>query len=554
MKILDGKIIDARHDAFESHPRLGEHLAGAVVRALSSGTSKHHIYDSSLQKSMDRGTFLALCLALSDYIKKNMPRDARIGIALPSGIAGNAVNIAAQMAGRVSVNINFTMGAEAARACFKKAGVKTVISAEKLREKVAQRTPEFPWPENFLDVSKILKSIGRKGVAKKLAAVRLLPASALIRIFGIPTEGGGKEASIIFTSGSEGEPKAAILTHRNIMANCLQMDYTGIIPEGQSLHANLPLFHSFGQSIQVWYTSIFVHPVVAVPSPLEVKQNFDAMEKGRSNVMISTPTFLRSYLKKGDPKQAESLRIVIAGAEKSPDGFKEAWEKKFPNSAYKEGYGLTEASPVVSVNLPEGIPLNPYRDYKTGTRPKSVGQLFAGMQAAVISPETGEFLPLGEPGTLCLKGANVFGGYLGAPELNAEKFRDGWLLTGDIASLDSDAFIYIRGRISRFSKIGGEMVPHALVEEAVAKALSQENSETQTVAVTCRESRTKGEELVLVTTLDIDMPALRKSLVDSGISNLWIPKVVIKVDEIPTLASGKLSLGDLRKIAKNAQA
>ena len=550
MKIIDGKIIDTGYDTFKSHPRLSENLAAAVVRALSKNTSKHHIYDASLDNSMDRGTFLALCLALKDYILKNFPKSARLGIALPSGIPGAAVNIAAQMAGMVSVNINFTMGADAARACFKKAHVTTVIGSDKLRDKVAQKTPNFPWPERFYDIAKILRAIGKKAIATKLAAVKILPSSALIKIFSIPTEGGDREASIIFTSGSEGEPKAAVLTHRNIMSNCLQMEYTGIIDSAGVLHANLPLFHSFGQSIQVWFTSIFPREVAAVASPLEVKQNFETMAKCKSSLIISTPTFLRSYIKKANPEAAKTLKIVIAGAEKTPDGLDKLWEEKFPNCKYKVGYGLTEASPVVSVNLQHGNPINKYRDYQTDTREGSVGQLFAGMQAAVMNPENGEFLPLGQEGVLCLRGGNIFAGYLNAPKLNAEKIKDGWLITGDIASLDSDAFIYIKGRVSRFSKIGGEMVPHALVEDFITKALKQEESEVPTIAVTSRESSSKGEELVLVTTLDVDASELRKTLSDMGLSNLWIPKVIVKVAEIPTLASGKLSLGEIKKLAK----
>lgn len=553
MKIIDGKILDIGLENFNAHPRLNENLAAATIRGLSKKTSEHHIYDASLDKSMNRGTFLALCLALKDYISSNFKDEKRIGIALPSGIAGAAVNVALQMARKVSVNINFTMGAEAAKACYRKSGVKVVISSEKLRQKVSQKFPDFPWGENFCDISDILKKIGKKGVLKKLIAVKILPACAIIKLFDIPTRGGDSEASIIFTSGSEGEPKAAVLTHRNLMANCLQMNYTGIIPPEYSLHANLPLFHSFGQSIQVWFTSIFPHKVVAVASPLEIRQNFEAMHKWKSNIMISTPTFLRSYYIKGDPNLAQSLKIVIAGAEKTPDGFKEMWEKKFPKSAYKIGYGLTEASPVVSVNLPENLPLNPYRTYNSLTRKDTVGQLFAGMQAKIIHPETEEDLPFGSDGMLCLKGANVFGGYLNAPQLNFEKFKDGWLLTGDIASLDKDGFIHIKGRVSRFSKIGGEMVPHALVEESIIAALGQSESEEITIAVSSRENEAKGEELVLITTLDIDMQHLRKLLSEAGISNLWIPKICVKVDKIPTLASGKISLGDLRRIAKNSK-
>ncbi len=553
MKIIDGKILDVNFDKLNSHPLINENLASAVVRGLSKNASKHHIYDSALEQKMNRATFLALALALKTYIQKNFKDEKRIGIALPSGIAGAAVNIAVQMASKVSVNVNFTMGRTAAEASLKRAGVNIIISAEKLREKVAQKIPDFPWPEKFYDISKILKEIGKPRIAKNILAIKLLPACALIKLFSIPTQGGEKEASIIFTSGSEGEPKAAVLTHRNLMANCLQMYYTDIIPDTEILHANLPLFHSFGQSIQVWFTSVFPHQVVTVANPLEVKLNLEAMHKGKSTLMISTPTFLRAYLKKGDPEMVKSLNIVIAGAEKTPEGFKEAWEAKFPNCAYKVGYGLTEASPVVSVNLPDRCVKNEYRDYQGGTRSGSVGQLFAGMQAAIMHPETCEFLPIGASGILCLKGGNIFQGYLDAPELNAEKFKDGWLLTGDIAMLDEDGYIFIKGRVSRFSKIGGEMVPHMSVEEAIVDILDQRDSDVETVVISSRDNADKGEELVLITTLEVDMQDLRKKLSAKGVSNLWIPKICVKVGEIPTLATGKLSLGEIKKIAQNAQ-
>jgi len=550
MNIIDGKILDTGLTKLDAHPLLQKNLAAAAVDAMSRGTKSRFIYDYSLNKTMNRGTVLAMALAIRDFIAAEFKGRKRIGIALPSGIAGIAVNLAVQMAGKVSVNINFTMGPEAAAACLKRAGINCVISSRKVKEKVEARIPNYPWTDNFYDISDILLKIGKARIIKKLLQVKLLPSCIIKKLHGVPAEGGDREASIIFTSGSEGLPKAAVLSHKNLMANCIQMDATSIIADDDILHSNLPLFHSFGQSIQLWFTCIFKHMQVAVQSPLEVAQNFEAMRKGRSTVMISTPTFLRSYWKKGDPKDCESLRVVVAGAEKTPDGFLEMWEQKFPMSKYKVGYGLTEASPVVSVNLPKGLPAKEYRGYETGTRAGAVGQLFGGMQACVISPETKQMLPIGEEGLLCLKGANVFGGYLDMPEENKSKFKDGWLVTGDIAKLDTDGFIYIKGRLSRFSKIAGEMVPHTSIEDEIIKILNLQDSETLAVAIAAREDENKGECLVLVSTLDIDMQELRKKLSGSGMSNLWIPRVIKKVDKIPVLGTGKLDIAAVQKIAK----
>ena len=550
MNIIDGKIIDTGLEKYKTHPMLGKNLGAAALETLSKDTSKHFIYDHSLNRKMDRGTLLATVLCIKDFLEEELSDQQRIGIALPSGIAGLAVNLACQMAGKSSVNINFTMGREAAAHCLAHAGIKSVISSRKVRERVEKRTPDYPWSDNFYDISDILKKIGKKGVAKKLILVKLLPAFILKKIFGIPEDGGEREASIIFTSGSEGLPKAAVLTHANLMTNCIQMLATDIVGDGGILHANLPLFHSFGQSIQVWFTCIFGIPQVAVQSPLEVAQNFEAIKKGGSTLMISTPTFLRSYYKKGNPEDIKSLRSVIAGAEKTPEGFDDLWEKRFPNARYLPGYGLTEASPVVCVNLPDNLPDNGWRGYTTGSSKGSVGQLFGGMQACTINPDTGEMQNIGETGLLCLKGGNIFGGYLHMPELNKSRFKDGWLNTGDLASLDSKGFIYIKGRLSRFSKIGGEMVPHAFMEERIAKLLGQEEAETPTIAIGARDDDNKGESLVLITSIDIDFAALRKALADEGIANLWIPRTMKKVDSIPILGNGKLDLATIQRIAK----
>lgn len=550
MNIINNKIVDIDFQRMAEHPRLKENLAAAVVRGLSKGSLKHYFYDSTLKMKLSRAKFLGLALSIKDYIIKNFGDEKRIGIALPSGVAGNLVNIAVQMAGKVSVNLNFTMGTEAAEACLKKADVRVVFSSLILKSKLESRKIFFPWPDVFVDISKVLKGeLDKKTIVKNILLSIFLSGESLIKLYNIPTEGGDREASIIFTSGSEGLPKAAVLTHKNIMGNCLQMEYTGILPKDEVLHGNLPLFHSFGQSIQVWYTSIFPHEIVAVASPLEVKENLDAMREGKSTVMISTPTFMRSYMKKYDGVSAKSLRIVIGGAEKTPDGFDKLWEEKFIGCKYKQGYGLTEASPVVSVNLPDDLPANEYRTYNTSTISGSVGQLFAGMQACVISQTTGDMLDIGETGILCLKGPNVFNGYLDEPKMNAEKFKDGWLITGDLAVLDKNAFIIIKGRISRFSKLGGEMVPHSFMEERITEILNLQDSDVQLIGISSCEDENKGEALVLVSAVDVDMNELRRKLVSSGVPNLWIPKTIKRVDAIPTLASGKLDIANLKKIA-----
>ncbi len=550
MKVINSDTVDSGFDEFSSLDFLNVNLAYAAVLNLSKDTKKELIYDFSLNRRLDRGTALAVALALKEYLQKNFAGEERIGIALPSCFPGVVLNLAVQMAGKSSVNLNFTMGSDAAGTCVKKSGIVSIIGSRKVREKVDAHTPDFPWPERFYDIGDILKEIGKAGILPKLLAVRLLPGKLLAKYYGIPERGGEKEASIIFTSGSEGSSKAAVLTHRNLMSNAMQMWQIGILRETSVLHANLPLFHSFGQTIQVWLCCIFGVRSVAVQSPLEVQANLQACRKGGSTIMISTPTFLRSYYKKGSPEDFPKLEYVIGGAEKTPDGFIEAWEEKFPKIKYLEGYGLTEASPVVCVNLPSGLKREKFCPQPSATKKNSVGEIFPGMLARLTDPDSGEVLPFNSVGILNLKGPNIFKGYLNQPEENAKRLRDGWLLTGDLASLDDDGFVYIKGRLSRFSKIGGEMVPHAGVEDSIVKVLGLQDSEVPLIAIGSRVDEAKGEALVLLSAVDIDMPKLRRLLTEAGLPNLWIPKHVVKVDSIPILGSGKMNLGAIHRLCK----
>lgn len=551
MKIIDSKIVDCNWEEFSKIPGLDCNLGYAALLGLSKETSKPHIYDFSLKRELDRGTTLAVALALKEYIQREFPTQKRIGIALPSCFPGIVVNLAVQMAGKSSVNVNFTMGEDAAKAAYERVGLECIIGSNKVREKVDEHCKNYPWTDDFRDIADILKSLGKKAILPKLIMVKLMPAKFLAWYYKIPKVGGDKEASIIFTSGSEGAPKAAMLTHRNLVANAHQIEEVHLVVGNcDTLLANLPLFHSFGQTIQVWFTSMFKVPQVTVQSPLEVQANLKAIKERGATVIISTPTFLRSYYKKATSADFPKLKNVIAGAEKTPEGFAEAWMAKFPSVRYLEGYGLTEASPVVAVNLPSDIPPRRFGNPNGQARKHSVGELFPGMQAAIVSPETGEFLEIGKVGLLYLKGDNVFKGYYNQPEEDKKRFDRGWLNTGDLAMLDEDGFIYIKGRISRFSKIGGEMVPHYTVEAAIIKALGIENSEKNLVAIGSRPDSAKGEALVLLSAIDVDMAYLRQKLVAAGLPNLWIPKQIVRLDEIPVLSTGKLDLGKIQKICK----
>lgn len=553
--IKEGKFIDVNSAEFCKIKYLNYNLAYMALRRLATHHTRELCYDYTMNKSMTRGTVLAVALAMKEYFEEEFKDETRIGIVLPSGIPALLVNLALQMAGKSCVNLNFSLARKPATHCIEVAGIKSIISAHKLRGKLREKGVNFPWTDRFYDVEKIIKAIPKSRIIRNVLLVKLSPISFMQKFFRIRKRvKKDQEASIIFTSGSEGMPKAAVLTHKNIMANCFQMHFTGIFETNdERLHSNLPIFHSFGQTIQVWFSAIFGCRQTMVASPLEVKQNFEAMQKKKSTIIISTPTFLKSYYRKGNAEEGASLRTVIGGAEKTPRGFATQWQEKFPNSLYTEGYGLTEASPVVSVNLRESIKPNKYRPYPSKVKEGSIGPLFAGMQAGIMDIDTKEFLPIGSEGMLCLKGDNIFHSYLDLPEENEKKFHDGWLLTGDIACLDEEGFLYIKGRLSRFSKIGGEMVPHVTIEEAVTRLFGSPDDDELSFAVGACEDEAKGESIVLLSSKDVDMITLRKKLQLEGLPNLWIPKYIIKVDKIPVLPTGKMDLRFVQELCKSAK-
>lgn len=526
--------------SWEGHQNyLQSHLAYEALKSLKEWATSEAIVDYTLdRKALSAHQLLALSLTLSRHFKAIFKSHSRVGIVLPPGIAGTLANLGLLFANKIPINLNFTLGPEIIKDCMQKAEITAIITTHALQ----QKCPHFPFPQNTVDIVELLKNISKIKFIALLGLVKILPTHLLVKLLNIPQKGGDNEASILFTSGSLGTPKGVILTHKNILSNILQIDSIGVIPSHEILIASLPIFHSFGFTVTMWYTLIKKVKTVCVPSPLDFKKIAQAIHNEGVTVYMATPTFLKPYLKRIEPELLKSLKCVIAGAEKTPEGLHKAWETKF-NSAYLEGYGLTETTPVVAVNLPfyntAGMSLR---------RDKSVGQLFPEMSAKIVDTETLEDLPLGSQGLLAFKGPNVFLEYFKDPELTQRSFKNGWYITGDLGRIDKDGFIYVEGRLSRFSKIGGEMVPHVTIEQKILEALKIDD-ESWVIAVTSKPDPEKGEALVILTTVDFDFEFLKHELHKIGLSNLWIPKHIKKINAIPLLASGKLDIKTCQKLA-----
>ena len=311
---------------------------------------------------------------------------------------------------------------------------------------------------------------------------------------------------------------------------------------------SLPFFHSFGATVTILFPMVEPIRVVTYPNPLEISKLASLIERYGISLAVTTPTFLRGYLRKAEPSQLASLKLLVTGAEKLPPELQKTFEEKFKMKVL-QGYGLTETSPVVSFNLPDVTASRPGDTIQPSNRDGSIGKLAPGIAAQIRDPETGLPLSLHETGMLWLRGANIFEGYLGDPERTAEVIKEGWFKTGDLARFDEDGFCFIEGRLSRFSKIGGEMAPHETIESRIVEVFALAGECERSIAITAIPDEAKGEALVLLTTTEIDGADLRKRLSEAGLPNLWIPKLVKRVETIPHLATGKLDLKGCKDLA-----
>jgi len=538
-------LLELGAEAFGERPVLRRHLARECMRDLAKHPRRIALVDRTVgRRAVKAGQLAAAAAALSRHIRRTIP-EKRVGIVLPPGAGAFIANLAVLSADKIPVNLNFTAGRPALEASMKIAGVKTVITADILKPRV----PNFPWPENTLDLMKTIEAMGgKKVILPWLVAAWLLPNQWFAGLLGLPKYGDRAEAGLLFTSGSSGEPKGVALSHRNILANCAQISSLSILPESASLVGCLPLFHSMGFTVTLWYPLIRGCVVVTVPSPLDTRKIIDAIRDEQATVLIGAPTFVRPILRKAQPEELKSLELVVTGAEKLPDDLYKSFLETF-HIEILQGYGLTEKTPASNINQPHPLVTTPTAQPQIGKRTGSTGRLLPGMAVRIVHPETGEEVPAGEQGIVWFKGANVFSGYLDDPQKTAAAFRDGWFVTGDLGRMDDDGFLFIEGRLSRFSKIGGEMVPHGTVEQKLVQVFAWDESDGVTVAVMGVPDSSKGEALVMLTTRDVTPDQVRERLLAAGLQNLWVPKIVQRVDKIPILGTGKLDLKGCREMA-----
>ncbi|MBM3856232.1 MAG: AMP-binding protein, partial [Verrucomicrobia bacterium] len=300
------ELLDLGAVAFNERPVLKRHVGCECLRTLTKHPGRLLIVDRTAdRRAITCGQLYAVAAVLSRRLRTAVP-EKRVGIVLPPGAGAFIANLAVTAAGKIPVNLNFTAGRAALVKSMEIGGVSTVITADALRAKV----PAFPWPERTLDLAaEIAAAGGKRAMLPWLLAAWALPNQWCAALLGVPRSGDRAEAGLLFTSGSSGEPKGVALTHRNILANCAQISSLSILPENCSLLGCLPIFHSFGFTVTLWYPILRGCQVVTVPSPLETRKIVDAIAQERVTVMIGAPTFIRPLLKKARPEELKSLDL-----------------------------------------------------------------------------------------------------------------------------------------------------------------------------------------------------------------------------------------------------
>jgi acyl-[acyl-carrier-protein]-phospholipid O-acyltransferase/long-chain-fatty-acid--[acyl-carrier-protein] ligase len=487
----------------------------------------------------------AWCLA--KWLKPRLPESERnVGVWLPTGIGGAFANIALAFLRRTSVNLNYTAGTAPVRAAAKAAEIRTVITARKF---LARMPLDLPDDVKLIHLEDALAGIPGWWKLLRMLAVLALPGWFLDRVVLRCRRFGWDDLiTIIFSSGSTGDPKGVMLSLRNVSANADGFQKGVNFESYDRMLCTLPIFHSFGFTVCLWAPASIGMMSVCYPDPRAAKEVGELCRRWRCSIVLGTATFLRFYLRRCDPEDFKAARFLICGAEKLPVSLQDEFEQKFGVRPL-EGYGCTETAPVVSTNLPD---VTHHGIRQIANTPGTTGQPIPGVVVRAFDDKTGLPLPTGTEGVLCVRGPNVMEGYLRDPVRTAQAIRDGWYWTGDFGRVEPEGFIRITGRLSRFAKIAGEMVPLERLEEEIHELLATAGE--RAVAIVAMPDPKRGERIVVLHTAECraNLAGAFEGLKAKGLPNLWIPDLrdCHPVESFPVLGSGKLDLRGLNELAQ----
>ncbi|MCU1305510.1 MAG: AMP-dependent synthetase and ligase [Acidobacteriaceae bacterium] len=528
-------------EAFRHQKKRMETLHRSFVRTARSRPLRFAMADGKVPE-LRYGAALIKTIFLARRLKTLWEGQKMVGLLLPPSVGGALVNYAAMLTGKVPVNFNYTASNEITASCAQQCDVKTTVTSKAFLE----RLPNLAVPGKTILIEDLVASPTLAEKVTAFFAAWLLPFEVLEKFLGCEKLTQLDDlATVIFSSGSTGDPKGVMLSHYNIASNIDQIGRTFALTGKDRIVGILPFFHSFGFTATLWMPPALGIGVVFHPNPLDSATIGALVRSYKVTLLVATPTFLQAYIRRVPAEDFGSLQFVIVGAEKLPDRVAQAFEDTFGLRPL-EGYGCTECSPVVAVNS---------RDFRAagfrqvGAKRGKIGHPLPGVSVRIAHAETGEPLPIDQAGLMFVRGPNVMMGYLGRPEKTAEVLQDGWYNTGDIAMMDEDGFITITDRLSRFSKIAGEMVPHIKVEEKLHDCI---DGSEQIVAVTGIPDGKKGERLIVLHVLaEEKLSAVLECFSATDLPPLWKPRgnQFFKIDAIPYLGTGKLDLRRIKELA-----
>ncbi len=534
------KVKELSCDYFNDRMHKNGTLPVQFIRAARRHWSRPCVADVT-GKDLTYGRTLIGAILLSETLAPVTQAQQNVGILLPPCAAGVLANVALGLLGKTSVNLSYVVPETVRDHAMAEAEVKHVVTSRAFLTKLDLDTDR----DTYLFVEDLIKDITVLDKVKALLRARFLPLMAWRSVARVTPEA---IATILFSSGSTGTPKGVMLSHHNLASNLKSINMVYKIHPHDKLCGVLPFFHVFGLNVTLWLPITVGASAFYLLNPLDGKAVAQSVRDRRLSILLSTPTFLMGYMRRASAEDFATLRSVVLGAEKMNPKLADLFEKKF-GVRPQEGYGTTELSPLVSINL-AGVDVDGV--HQAGTKTGSVGQSVPGVAVKVVTPETHEPLGMDRAGLLLVKGPNLMKGYLNAPKQTSEVIKDGWYHTGDVASVDAAGFITITDRLSRFSKIGGEMVSHGKVEEVCISAIQ---SDERVLVVTSRTHETKGEELVVLYVTDkVDPSGLIQAVRTSDLPNLCKPKAdnFMPVEAIPLLGSGKPDFMQIKKLIEKA--
>ncbi|MGC8644186.1 MAG: AMP-binding protein, partial [Isosphaeraceae bacterium] len=491
-------------------------LAHALVDVVRKHWRDQALCDGT-GASLTYGQMLLRSAVLGRYLARTLGDDSYVGVLLPPMVPTAVVNLALVLQGKIPINLNYTAGQEMIDSAIDQCKIRHVITSPKLLDKF-QVTPRA----NLMILEDVARQIPRTDKLAGALTAHLARWGVLAGALpGLGSFNLDSIATVIFTSGSTGDPKGVVLSHRNILSNVQQASEHIQLAPDEVILGILPFFHSFGFTVTIWMALCLGKKVVYHFNPLDARTIGKLCEEHKVTLIAGTPSFTRFYIKSCPPEQFKTVTHLILGAEKlKPELYRDI--ARWLDIEPMEGYGTTELSPVVATNVPREMVLADGRKVH-GNRPGTVGLPVPGTLIKTVDPDTGEDLPEGAEGVIAVKGPQVMVGYLNQPEATAKVLKDGWYETGDLGYVDADGFIKITDRLSRFSKIAGEMVPHVAVESAIMEVTGVDEHH---VAVTALPDAKHGERLcVLHTELGLTPDEIHKALTASRIPRLWIPSV-----------------------------